>query len=69
MLPQTQQHVYQEADELNPALVHAHRVTAIIITQILIQNSINFEILVQKEAPVRSMSVRTKLYILESSIC
>ena len=49
MFRQIVQHVLQEADVSNPVLAHASCVTVIIIKPILIKNSINFEILVQKE--------------------
>ena len=49
MFRQIVQHALQEADVSNPVLVHVSCVTVIIIKPILIKNSINFEILVQKE--------------------
>lgn len=49
MFPRVGQHGYQEAGVFNLMLVYASCVTAIIIIQILMENSINLEILVQKE--------------------
>lgn len=49
VFPRVGQHGYQEAGVFNLMLVYASCVTAIIIIQILMENSINLEILVQKE--------------------